>query len=388
LTRERDGGQETRADLSELSGRTYDCIDDCALCCLCQPELLPDEEAAFREDPRLLPGIADSHISPDVKGAAIRLRGNHGACYFLKGKRCSIYDQRPHFCRSFPLNVFVGWRVQVNVNLSCRGVGLPGEDLEAEGRRLMDEYGQERLEDEVKASKAVFDEFISNAREASVAQSFSSARQAAELLQDELTDMIGLSRVMTYAEHGRTRQNSSPTDIVRKARGTEAEADVAERAMIDGIDLFDLPDLSLLPVYVDKDLVWSIFRLVNKDIVGYRLAEDGSTTEFCRMDPSAVDLLPVSPEGRAHFDRYIQMVNGRDCFMGHAAHLCNLEDYEYNFAQVYLGAMANNAVDLWWRASLLATLNGSNVLGPEEIREGVVFFDMDLLDLPTIGAFI
>lgn len=388
MTRERDGGQGAEVDLSELRGRTYTCIDDCALCCLCQPELLPDEEDSFRKDPRLLPGIADRHISPDVKGAAISLRGDHGACYFLRGKRCSIYEERPHFCRSFPLNVFVGWRVQVNVNLSCRGVGLQGEDLEADGRRLMDEYGQDRLRDEVRASKAVFDEFIGNARDASVAQSFSSVRQAAELLQDELTDMIGLSRIMTYAEHGRMRQNSSPIDIVRKVRETEAEADVAERAMMDGIELFDLPGLSLLPVYVDEDLVWSIFRLVDKDIVGYRLAEDGGTSEFCRTDPSSVDLLPVNPEGRTHFGRYIQLVNGRDCFMGHAAHLCNLEDYEYSFAQVYLGAMANNAVDLWWRSSLLAALKGSHSLGPEEMREGIVFFDMDLLDLPTIGAFI
>ena len=382
------GDREVDIDLSELSGMTYRCVDGCALCCLCQPELLPDEEEEFRSDQGLAAGVTDSHISPDVSGSAIRLKGDHGACFFLEAKRCSIYSKRPHFCRSFPLNVFAGWRIQVNVNLSCRGVGLHGEDLEASARELLEEHGERRLSDELRASKAVFDEFVRNAREASVVQSFQSVRRAAELLHEELTDLIGLSRVMTYAEHGRTRKNSSPADIARSVREAEADADVSERAMIDGIELFDLPDLSLLPVYVDEDLVWSIFRLVDSQLVGYRLAEDGGTSEFCRISPSSVDLLPVEPEGMSRFSEYIKLVNQRDCFAGHAAYLCNMEGYDYNFAQVYLGALANNMVDLWWRASLLGKLKGSDSIGAREAWDGIVFFDMDLLDLPTIGAFI
>ncbi len=388
MKREVSRGGGVEVDLSELTGRTYECIDGCALCCLCQPELLPDEEEAFGNVPELMQGVTDKHISPEVRGAAIRLKGSHGACHFLSDKRCTIYDHRPHFCRSFPLNVFVGWRVQVNVNLSCRGVGLPGEDLEPLGRALVEDYDGDRLREEVRSSKAVFDEFVRNARDASVAQSFPSVREAAELLGDELTDMIGLSRTMSYAEHGRTRQNTSPTDIVRKVRETEAEADIAERAMIDGIELFDLPDLSLLPVYVDENLDWMIFKLDGKDIVGHRLDEDGGTAEFFRTAPSAVDLLPLTQEGRASLGAYIRLVNERDCFLGHAAYLCNSEDYDYNFAQVYMGALANNAVDLWWRASLLAAVEGVQELGHRQVRDGVVFFDMDLLDLPTIGAFI
>ena len=380
--------REVETDLSELSGVTYRCIDGCALCCLCQPELLPEEEKEFRSDPKIMAGVTDRHISPEVNGPAFRLRGDHGACYFLDAKRCSIYSNRPHFCRSFPLNVFAGWRIQVNVNLSCRGVGLHGEDLEADARSLLDEHGERRLSDELRASRAVFDEFVRNARDASVVQSFQSVRRAAELLQDEFTDLIGLSRLMTYAEHGRTRKNSPPEDIARKARETEADADVSERAMIDGIELFDLPDLSLLPVYVDEDLVWSIFRLVDKEIVGYRLAEDGGTSEFCRVSPSSVDLLPIEPDGMSRFSEYLGIVNQRDCFAGHGAYLCNMEGYDFNFAQVYLGALANNMVDLWWRASLLGKLKGSDSIGAREARDGIVFFDMDLLDLPTIGAFI
>ena len=376
------------ADLSELEGRTYACIDGCALCCLCQPELLPDEERAFRDHPELGRGVVNAHISQDVKGAALRLQGSHGACHFLSDRRCGIYERRPHYCRSFPLNVYVGWRIQVNANMSCRGLDLPGDDLRGMGAALLSEYGDERLAAELASASEVFDQFEGNAREAAVAQSFESVREATTMLMEELTDMIGLSRVMTFAEYGSPRQDSPFAELVKGVRRTEAEADVRERALIDGVELFDLADLSHLPVYVGPDLSWRIFKLEERHIVGWNLDESGDVDEFCRLDPSAIDLLPMTVDGRRALAEYAGLVNRRDCFLGHAAYLCDMEGYEYNFGQVYLGTMANGVIDLWWRASLLALLNDAQQLGRSEVREGVAFFDMDLLDLPTIGAFI
>jgi Fe-S-cluster containining protein len=382
------GSEPLEIDYSEVEGRTYRCVDGCALCCLCQPELLPEEETKFRADPRLADGVTDRHISPEVRGAAIRLRGAHGSCHFLKDKRCRIYQDRPHFCRAFPVNVFVGWRIQLNANLSCRGMGLEGENLTELAKGILSEYGDIRLRTESGKARNVFTEFVRNTRDTWVAQSFSSVRGAGHALEDELVEELGLSRLLTYAEHGRTKQNASSTDIAKLVRRTEAEADVEERALIDGTELFDLPDLSLLPIYIDDKNRWKIFRLVDKEIVGYELSEDGSTTESSRTNPSDTEFLPISSAGKTAFKEYMRLVNARDCFLGHAAYLCDMDGYEYNFAQVYLGALANNAIDLWWRASFLARLAGRTDLGPEEIREGVVFFDMDLLDLPTIGAFI
>ena len=376
------------ADLSELEGMTYACIDGCALCCLCQPELLPDEERAFRDHPELSEGVVNAHIAPEVKGAALRLQGSHGACHFLSNRRCMIYDRRPHYCRSFPLNTFVGWRVQINANMSCRGLGLPGEDLKSMGAALLSGYGDERLVAELASANDVFAQFEGNARETSVAQSIPSVRETAAMLMDELTDMIGLSRVMTFAEHGTSGQHSSPADLAKSARDTEPEADIHERALMDGVELFDLPDMSHLPVYVGPDLTWKIFKLKGRSIVGWNLDESGGIDEFCRLDPAAMDLLPMTVDGRRALAEYASVVNGRDCFIGHAAYLCDVEGYEYNFGQVYLGSLANCMIDLWWRASMLAQLNDARQLGGNEVKEGVVFFDMDLLDLPTIGAFI
>lgn len=380
--------ESLEVDYSEVRGRSYSCINDCALCCLCQPELLEHEEQKFKADPRLRDSIADRHISPEVRGAALRLQGRHGACYFLKEKRCGIYQNRPHFCRAFPINVFVGWRIQVNANLSCRGMGLGGESLEALAKTVLADYEEAELANELEAARAVFSEFEVNARSAKVSQSLNSIRGAAEALMDDLTDELGLSRTLSYAEHGRTRQNAPAADIARLARRAEASADIGERAMIDGVELFDLDDLSLLPVYIDEELRWKIFQLKGKDIVGLSLDEDGVTRETSRTDPASVQLLPLAVDGRRALQEYLQMVNRRDCFLGHAAHLCDLEGYDFNFAQVYVGAIANNALDLWWRASFLASLAGLERLGSREIREGIVFFDMDLMDLPTIGAFI
>jgi len=375
-------------DFSEVEGLDYRCLDDCALCCLCQPELLPSEEAEFRSHPELCEAIADRHISPDVRGVGLKLRGDHGACYFLENKRCRIYDRRPHFCSMFPVNIFLGWRAQINVNMSCRGIGMSGQNLKALARKSLADYSPGWLSAELATARKVFADFIRNTRAMAVSQSFSSVRASSKALEDELIDRTGLSRIMTYAEFGSTRQDASARDIVRCVRRTEPEADIEERASVDGTELFDLPDLSLLPIYIDEGLRWKVFRLVGKEIVGYLLFENGATEEFSRIHPSEVGLLPVSSAGRSAMKSYLGTVNARDCFLGHAAYLCDADGYEFNFAQAYLGALANNAIDLWWRASFLAHMGGMEELGPLEVREGIIFFDMDLLDLPTIGAFV
>jgi hypothetical protein len=282
----------------------------------------------------------------------------------------------------------VGWRIQLYANLSCRGIGLAGESLEQAGRGILDEYGEPRLAEEHKTANRVFSDFVKNCRDSWVAQSFTSLRDAGRSLGEELTDNIGLSRLLTYAENGRTAQNTPARDVVKQIRRTEPEADIYERAFIDGMELFDLPDLSLLPIYIDENLTWRIFKLMGKEIVGHILSEDGGIKEFSRTDPSKIELLPMNEGAKAATKEYLETVNQRDCFLGHAAYLCDSENYDFNLAQVYVGALANNALDLWWRTSFLAHLKGKDTLGRAEVREGVVFFDMDLLDLPTIGAFI
>lgn len=375
-------------DFSELTGRTYTCLDGCALCCLCQPELLPEEKTLFLSDTTLKRAVSERHISPDVRGAALKLQGSHGACILLKNRRCTDYDRRPHYCRAFPVSVFLGWRVQLNANLSCRGMFREGESLERIGEEILGRLGTRRVANELSSSARVFREFERNLRDTKTAQSVESVREAAAVLEEDMTDRLGLSKILTYASHGRTRQNSRADEIARRARMADSDADIDDLGIATGTELFDLTDLSYLPVYVDENLDWTIFRLEGREIIGYRLEEDGTIEELSRTRPDDIELLPMTGEGRMALREYLTLTNRRDCFLGHAAYVSDMDGYEHNFGQVYLGTMAETAIDLWWRASFLARLSGGTSLDRRSVSDGIAFLDMDALDQPTIGAFL
>jgi hypothetical protein len=62
-------------------------------------------------------------------------------------------------------------------------------------------------------------------------------------------------------------------------------------------------------------------------------------------------------------------------------------DYEDDLANAYYGSMCVAILDLLWRASMLDHFMGTG-MGADGIREAIIFFDMDRLDAPTIGAFV
>ena len=80
-------------------------------------------------------------------------------------------------------------------------------------------------------------------------------------------------------------------------------------------------------------------------------------------------------------------MNRRDSLLGYSYYL--IDDYGYDdpLSNVYYGALATSAIDLLWRASLLAYIWGGR-LDREGMKEGIIFYDMDRLDAPTIGAFM
>ena len=56
-------------------------------------------------------------------------------------------------------------------------------------------------------------------------------------------------------------------------------------------------------------------------------------------------------------------------------------------ANAYYGSVAVSALDLLWRASMMDHFMGTG-MGADGIREAIIFYDMDRLDAPAIGAFI
>jgi hypothetical protein len=106
-------------------------------------------------------------------------------------------------------------------------------------------------------------------------------------------------------------------------------------------------------------------------------------------DMAIRDIKLRQPEGR---DRqalrdYIKILNNRDSFMGYAFNLIDEYDYEDPWPNVYGGVLSTSVLDLLWRTSLISAFFPGAADG-ERMREGIIFYDMDRLDAPTLGAFI
>ena len=68
-------------------------------------------------------------------------------------------------------------------------------------------------------------------------------------------------------------------------------------------------------------------------------------------------------------------------------YMMNENDYEDDLSNAYYGSLATSVLDVMWRASLLDYFFGTG-MGARGIREAIIFYDMDRLDAPTIGAFV
>ena len=68
-------------------------------------------------------------------------------------------------------------------------------------------------------------------------------------------------------------------------------------------------------------------------------------------------------------------------------YMMNENDYEDDLSNAYYGSLATSVLDVMWRASLLDHFFGTG-MGARGIREAIIFYDMDRLDAPTIGAFV
>ena len=103
-------------DYSEVAGRKVECPSQCGMCCLCQPEVLPEERAFFRSN----------HPDALVRTAgpqpyfALAMKKGCGSCVFLQGRRCTVYDHRTAYCRQFPYHLYASDRIKVELDLSCR----------------------------------------------------------------------------------------------------------------------------------------------------------------------------------------------------------------------------------------------------------------------------
>ena len=365
-------------DMSELEGRALTCDPSCGLCCLCQPEILPHEVEWFRSNhPRRIVTLDQPH-----RHVAVALKNGQGPCSFLNStRRCEIYPHRPHHCRQFPLHLYVGKRVQAELDLSCRGVWYGGtEDVLVEGGKLVQD-NLDTLRHTLMESRAIYQEFEANCREVGIYRPDASLRQEVEQRVERFSELPYLAHVLDLS--GEDDEMTLPNGSCPRYDMNELE----RSAMETGMESLDAEDAFSAPIYCDPKGRWNLF-LVRDDLIKWAiLNDDGGLTTLGDIDPSKVKLLVPEGEGKGIFWSYLRTLNRRDSVMGYAYFLADYYGYEDFLANTYYGVIATSALDLLWRSSLIAYLCGGK-LDRAGMIEGIISYDMDRLDAPTIGAFI
>jgi len=368
-------------DLSELEGRRFVCQDPCKLCCLCQPECLPEEVDFFKKNyPNRLVLKKEPH-----KHYALALKKGQGSCSFLQGVRCEVYPHRPHFCRQFPFHIHVGSRAQIELDLSCRGVWLgQGEDAMTEGLRMVQEKEAE-IRRTLKESVPVYREFTLNCQEAGLEIDVGKVRSQVAARLDELTDLRLIASLLE--ESVEEDELSIPGLKAKPLLDTKTMGELSHSALEMVTDSMAADELFQAPVYCAPDGSWNLFRVLGQKVEWHVLGVEGDVTK--RGELPIKDIKLQQPEGR---DRqvlrdYLKILNDRDSFMGYAFYLMDDYDYEDPWPNVYGGVLSTSVLDLLWRTALLAAFFPGMKDG-ERMREGIIFYDMDRLDAPTLGAFI
>jgi hypothetical protein len=377
-------------DLSELDGKSYECLDGCGLCCLCQPEVSEKELRLFQGNPMLAKGLTNEHFDGrrTQLPSATKLQGGHGACHFLRNRRCQIYEIRPRFCRQFPVHVHVSWRVQLNGNLSCRGIVPGGTSLRSFGQSVLSAYPDGLLATELEGSRRRFADFERKAKDADVWQNWKRLAQAGCALVPLLGTTGGIGKLLSFADDQPQVAEMPIEKLVTVLETTGEPEDLDVIAREGNCDAFELDNVAWLPVYVAPDFKWNVFQYKNGKLGWMKLEEGGSLENLGSIDPKSVRLLERTPEALATFAAYARTLASRDHFLGYTAYLCADQGYEDDLMTVYAGVLGTAMLDLWWRASLIGALTGKTEIDGALAREGIIAYDMDCLDAPTIGAFV
>ena len=364
-------------DLSELEGRRFTCIDPCQLCCLCQPELLEGEVPYFR---RHFSDCIVAKKSPH-RHFALALKQGGGPCTFLEGGRCSIYANRPHYCRQFPFHVHLSNRVQIELDLSCRGVWIDqGEEAVPLGLQLV-EQNREVLTKGLRESAGVYEQFYANCREANIDPYPDELRQEVADGLPLFSDPRYLAKVLDLS------LEDEEMSLPQKEEGDLDLEALRHAAMDCSLESLSAPDPLSSPVYCDEQGQWKLFMSQDKELDVYGMKEDGSLERIRTIMAEQVPFQALEGAAAKMFCDYLALLNRRDSFLGNAYYLMDEYGYEDPLANVYYGSLATSALDLMWRISLLAFVKGAK-LDAGGVREGIIFYDMDRLDAPTIGAFV
>lgn len=256
-----------------------------------------------------------------------------------------------------------------------------GNDAVSEAREIVIR-ADKRISESLKESTAVYREFMINCREAGVYQDPSMLRMSVSENLSMFTDMAYLSRIM----------DMSQIEPVMSLSGLQPETRLDMEAMEEaGRDLamesMSSDDPLSVPVYCDPQWNWNMFMAVDGKIEWMVMDDEGELHHKAFADATEIKLRVPDAEGVRVLADYVRILNGRDSFMGSVFALMDQNGYEDDMANAYYGSMAVAVMDLVWRMSMLDHFMGIGC-GADAVREAIIFYDMDRLDAPAIGAYV
>jgi hypothetical protein len=251
----------------------------------------------------------------------------------------------------------------------------------AEAKALV-KAAEGRIAEALAESKEGYREFFSNCKEAGVYQDPSMLRMTVSENASMFSSLGYLSRIMDMStvEPIMALAGIRPETQLDMPSLEEAGRDLA-------MDSMSSNDPLSVPVYCDKDWNWNMFMAQNGKIEWKVMDDEGDMHQKGSVDADAITLRLPDPEGTKVLIDYVNTLNQRDSFMGSVFSIMDLNGYEDDMTNSYFGSMAVTVMDLLWRMSMLDHFMGTGV-GAEGVREAIIFYDMDRLDAPTIGAFI
>jgi len=376
-------------DLTELEGISYECIDDCALCCLCQPELDMKELMHFRKA-GLEEGLTTEHVQGFVSDepTAVKMQGGNGACHFLKERRCTVYEKRPKFCRQFPVRIHALHRIQLNANLSCPGLKKGGNSLLELGSGILKSISEKKLDIIMSDVGDRIHWFEDHAKNLGTHRPPDKLRSMGGMIIPLLENVEGIGKVLAFVNSEPDIGTMPPEEILNLIEETHAPDDLEEIAINGNYSLLELDDPAWLPVYVDDELKWNAFRSGEGKVHWMNLEENGTLTMKRSFDLTETGLLSANDEAMKTFGEYGALLNTRDHFLGYAYHVSAIQHFRYDLLTVYLGLLSTTMLDVWWRAGLIARMNGADSLDGKLAGEGIRAYDMTCLALPTMGEFV
>ncbi len=120
------------------SGLRFRCLPECGLCCRSYRVPLTELDLAHLQEVVEPKACSSIEFAEPVNGGGIRAfmenRRAKGCCYLDENVRCSVYEHRPLYCRTYPLIRDTYGQLEMSVDYTCPGVGegdpVTGDQIE------------------------------------------------------------------------------------------------------------------------------------------------------------------------------------------------------------------------------------------------------------------